>query len=107
MLTATERNETNWIQTASGIKFYPLAPHPEDVTIEDIAHALSKMCRFNGHNGHTSAFYSVAQHCGGAARGQTPFLRPGSDPVSPSPPRSAARCPPSPLAGEGGGEGRP
>ena len=59
MLQLTERNETNWIQTAGGRKFYPLDPRPEDVTVEDIAHALSKMCRFNGH---TSSFYSVAQH---------------------------------------------
>lgn len=59
MLQTTERNETNWIQTASGIKFYPLDPKSEDVCIEDIAHALSKMCRFNGH---TREFYSVAQH---------------------------------------------
>lgn len=59
MLQLTTRDETNWIQTASGKKFYPLNPQPDDVCIEDIAHALSKMCRFNGH---TREFYSVAQH---------------------------------------------
>lgn len=34
-------------------------PSAEDVCIEDIAHALSCECRFNGA---TRAFYSVAQH---------------------------------------------
>lgn len=49
----------NWIQTYSGGKFYPLDPKPEDVKIEDIAHALANQCRFAGHVRH---FYSVAQH---------------------------------------------
>jgi len=48
-----------WIQTYSGTKFYPLDPRPEDVSIVDIAHALSNVCRYSGHCAH---FYSVAQH---------------------------------------------
>lgn len=48
------------IQTRSGRMFDLVAPRPEDVDIEDIAHALSNICRFTGH---TREFYSVAQHC--------------------------------------------
>ena len=49
----------SWIQTFTGRKFYPLAPRPGDVCIEDIAHALSMKCRFGGH---CKKFYSVAEH---------------------------------------------
>ena len=48
-----------YIQTYSGIAFYPLDPRPEEIFIEDIAHSLSNVCRFTGHCKH---FYSVAQH---------------------------------------------
>lgn len=48
-----------WLQTYSGCKFHPFDPKPEEVRIEDIAHALSNLCRFAGH---TKVFYSVAQH---------------------------------------------
>jgi len=54
----TERGD--WIQVYSGGKFYPEDPQPEDIHIEDIAHALSLQCRFGGH---CESFYSVAQHC--------------------------------------------
>jgi 5'-deoxynucleotidase YfbR-like HD superfamily hydrolase len=48
-----------WIQVSYGGKFHYLNPEPEEIYIEDIAHALSLNCRFNGH---TERFYSVAQH---------------------------------------------
>lgn len=48
-----------WIQTYTGKKMFPLAPKREDICIEDIAHALSMKCRFNGH---CNLFYSIAQH---------------------------------------------
>jgi 5'-nucleotidase len=48
-----------WMQTAGGRKFYPSAPLSDAINIEDIAHALSMICRFGGH---CSEFYSVAQH---------------------------------------------
>jgi hypothetical protein len=35
--------------TASGVPFYPLDPRPDEIRIEDIAHALSNMCRWTGH----------------------------------------------------------
>lgn len=49
----------DWIQTYTGRKFWPLDPRPEDIAVEDIAHALSMKCRFTGH---CREFYSVAQH---------------------------------------------
>lgn len=50
----------NWIQTYSGGMFWPMEPRAEDVRIEDIAHALSMICRFGGH---CERFMSVAEHC--------------------------------------------
>lgn len=49
----------SWIQTASGKKFHLLEPATQEVSIQDIAESLSKLCRFSGH---TQYFYSVAQH---------------------------------------------
>lgn len=50
----------DWMQTNSGGRFYPLDPRPEDMHPEDIAHALSLLCRYGGH---VDRFYSVAEHC--------------------------------------------
>lgn len=47
------------IQTWSGVAFEPLNPRVEDVRVEDIAHSLSLICRFNGH---CARHYSVAEH---------------------------------------------
>lgn len=52
--------ESAWIQTFSGKVFKPFAPDPFMVCIEDIAHALSNICRFNGHV--EGSGYNVAQH---------------------------------------------
>lgn len=49
----------DWMQTYSGRKFWPIDPMSSEVYIEDIAHALSMMCRYNGH---CKFFYSVAEH---------------------------------------------
>jgi len=49
----------DWCQTYTGEVYWPLDPRPEEVHMEDIAHALSMQCRFNGH---CKYFYSVAQH---------------------------------------------
>ena len=48
-----------FIQTYTGLTFDLQNPTPEMVDVEDIAHALSMLCRFTGH---TKEFYSVAQH---------------------------------------------
>lgn len=47
------------ICTYSGLPFDPFNPDANNVRVADIAHALSCMPRFSGH---TTSFYSVAQH---------------------------------------------
>jgi hypothetical protein len=49
----------NWMQTFSGRAFWPMDPRPEEICIEDIAHALSQICRYLGH---CIRFQSVAEH---------------------------------------------
>jgi hypothetical protein len=49
----------DWIQTAMGRQFWPMDPRPDEIFIDDIAHALSLLCRFGGH---CLRFYSVAEH---------------------------------------------
>jgi hypothetical protein len=58
--TDTKYSAPNFIHTYSGRAFYPLEPRQEDISIIDIAHALSNQCRYSGH---TKQFYSTAQHC--------------------------------------------
>lgn len=48
-----------WFQTYTGLKLNPATMQPKDVRLEDIAHALSMLCRFGGH---CERFYSVAEH---------------------------------------------
>lgn len=49
----------DWFITFSGVQFWPFDPHPDDIHIVDIAHALSRVCRYGGH---CLDWYSVAQH---------------------------------------------
>jgi len=62
-MSLAERGKTerkgDWIQTFSGLQFWPLDPRPEEINIEDIAHALAMQCRYSGH---VETFYSVADH---------------------------------------------
>lgn len=48
-----------WIVTYTGKRIDLFHPHPAQIEIEDIAHALAHLCRFGGH---TVEHYSVAQH---------------------------------------------
>ena len=48
------------IMTYTRTMFDPVRPEADKVNIVDIAHALSLLCRANGH---IPSFYSVAQHC--------------------------------------------
>lgn len=49
----------SWIYTASGRRLDFDRVHEYDFPIEEIAQAISRACRFNGH---TANFYSVAEH---------------------------------------------
>jgi hypothetical protein len=59
----TEETEEydGYMQTYSGMKFYPLSENFDysKILLVDIAHALSQICRYAGH---TNNFYSVAEH---------------------------------------------
>jgi hypothetical protein len=48
-----------WLQTHRGLAWMADAPEVYPYDVEEIAHALSNLCRFAGH---TREFYSVAQH---------------------------------------------
>jgi hypothetical protein len=51
---------SNWIQTYTGRAIYfDRPPRADEIDFNDIAVALSRTCRFNGHS---RVFYSVAQH---------------------------------------------
>lgn len=54
-------HQTNdgYFNTVSGNKISIHDPQIEMINVEDISHALSNLCRFGGHS---SNFYSVAQH---------------------------------------------
>lgn len=49
----------NWIGLLSGARMDYDNPEESDVTLDDLASALSNICRFSGH---LPCFYSVAQH---------------------------------------------
>lgn len=48
-----------YIRTYKNHRFFLRQPEESVIDIEDIAHALANQCRWSGH---TSSFYSVAQH---------------------------------------------
>lgn len=65
------RSRGDWMHTATGRAFYPMDPRPDEIHIEDIAAALSKLCRYGGH---CKRFYSVAEHCVLMARAASPSV---------------------------------
>lgn len=56
---AMSERKGHYMRTFTGRTYWPLDPRPEDVCIEDIAHALAHQARFNGM---TQKYYSVAEH---------------------------------------------
>lgn len=52
-------NVAPWIQTYTGRRWNLLGPRSDDVDPDDLARALSNLCRFGGH---VRKFYSVAEH---------------------------------------------
>ncbi len=48
------------IRTYTGNTFHYEDMSPKDVSIADVSHALSHICRFTGH---VKVYYSVAEHC--------------------------------------------
>lgn len=50
----------SWITTFTGKQFHHFDASRDDIDIDDIAHSLSLLCRYNGH---CRVMYSVAEHC--------------------------------------------
>lgn len=57
------REDLPYIHLQSGAKFIHQWPLASDVCIEDIAHNLSKICRYAGSVEGDDVIYSVAEHC--------------------------------------------
>jgi hypothetical protein len=62
----------DWIQTFGGHKFHSLDPVEDEIYIEDVAHSLANLCRFNGH---CLRYYSVAEHSVRVSRILPPDLK--------------------------------
>lgn len=63
-----KENSVDFITTYSKVRFSPFSPDASMIKLVDIAHALSLLCRANGH---FERFFSVAQHsinCANEAR---------------------------------------
>lgn len=65
-------NKDRWIQTFTGRRFSVTRADHEQVDIEDIVNATSKICRFSGN---CSTFYSVAEHSVRVTRRLPPHLQ--------------------------------
>jgi uncharacterized protein len=58
--TDTVYKAVDFIETYTGMAFYPLKPEVSKITVIDIAHHLAHQNRYSGA---TEFFYSTAQHC--------------------------------------------
>jgi hypothetical protein len=65
MCPKAEIDRGPWIATHSGARFYIAEMNLCEIPMEDIAHALSMNCRYNGH---VDVHYSVAEHCVAVAK---------------------------------------
>jgi hypothetical protein len=54
------RRANNWMMTSTGVRYWPTCPSAHDVRIMDIAHHLSRICRYTG--AIIPEHYSVAEH---------------------------------------------
>lgn len=61
-MMALSRESHAWQRMLSGRRLDLLNPSPMDIEIEDIAHGLARLARWNGQTSGFHAF-SVAQHC--------------------------------------------
>ncbi len=59
----TEDNDRSWICDVHGNKIHPLDLRDDEIDIEDIATALSRIPRFLGRTHRHLLAYSVAEHC--------------------------------------------
>lgn len=55
----TYKTQHDYVSTYTGKKFHFLNPQPDEIDLEDIIHALSLICRYNGAVKH---HYSVLSH---------------------------------------------
>ncbi|MET0406833.1 MAG: hydrolase [Hyphomicrobium sp.] len=62
MTSSNDRPPRAWQRMLSGRRLDLLSPDPKDIEIEDIAHGLARVARWNGQTTGAHAF-SVAQHC--------------------------------------------
>ena len=58
-LSALTEIDRFWLDTSSGRRVNLARPEPSDISAEDVAGALSRVCRFGGH---AREYFSVAQH---------------------------------------------
>lgn len=65
----------DWMMMPSGKHVYPLHVKLDDINIDDMAHNLGQICRYNGG---VDEFYSVAEHSSGIARA---LRRDGAPPI--------------------------